>query len=77
LAGRCGRRRPAAVRDLRGLAQKGAPPEFLENFWKNFGTKSGGTVLGKLCEGGPPNYFSPTGDRPVGVIEKTASKNIN
>ena len=30
LAGRCGRRRPATVRDLLGLAPKGAPQEFLK-----------------------------------------------
>ena len=69
LAGRCGRRRPATVQNLQGLAQKGAPPEFFEILGKFFGTKSVDHLQVTVMDGGPPNYFYPIENGPGCALE--------
>jgi hypothetical protein len=70
LAGRCGRRRPATVRDLRGLAPKGAPQEFFEIFGKVEVITTVNQLAFKVMNWKVPNYFYPIGDDCPGALER-------
>jgi hypothetical protein len=57
------------VRELQGLALRGAPPRIFEILGKKFGTQTVDQLAVTVMHVGAPNYFSPIGDGPVGAIE--------